>query len=66
MVSMAGKDLRERIKAWADRVGEKQALKTLVLADIGPSTAEKLVKGTYESTPKKIAKTLESILAKSA
>lgn len=63
---MAGKDLTKRIKAWADRVGEKQALKTLVLADIGPSTAEKLVKGTYESTPKKIAKTLEGILAKSA
>lgn len=63
---MAGKELNKRIKAWADQVGEKQALKTLVTADIGPSTAEKLVKGTYKSTPKKIAKTLEAILAKAS
>lgn len=60
---MNDNELTKRVKEWADRVGEKQALKELVTADIGPSTAEKLVKGTYESTPKKIAKTLEAVLA---
>lgn len=61
---MSTSELTKRVKAWADRIGEKQALKELVTADIGPSTAEKLVRGTYVSTPKKIAKTLEAILSK--
>ncbi len=64
MIHMNGNELTKRIKKWADRIGEKQALKELVAADLGPSTAEKLVRGTYESTPKRIRKTLEAILAK--
>jgi len=39
------------VRKWALKIGTHEARKRLVLRDISPTTAEKMVTGTYPSTP---------------
>lgn len=49
---MNNASLKSRIEVWAQKVGPKQVQVALVTAGVGVSTAEKLVAGRYDSTPK--------------
>jgi hypothetical protein len=64
---MDGNQLKKRIYRWAKEVGIRRARIELVGAGVGFSTAEKLIAGTYGSTPKtRVAEALESLLARKA
>lgn len=49
------KDLKTKIKDWADKYGHGPAIVKLINAGISPSTAQKLVSGCYDSELKRLS-----------
>jgi len=40
------------VKAWVEKVGRKEALRRLVIQEVPPVTADKIISGRYSSTPR--------------
>lgn len=53
------------VTLWVEKVGKKEALRRLVIQEVPPVTAEKIVSGRYVSTPRDLlAKVLREEMAK--
>lgn len=52
LMCMNSEDLKNAIKAWANKVGHKEAIKILVIADVSVSMAQQLVSGRYKGHPR--------------
>jgi hypothetical protein len=42
----------ELVKLWVEKVGRKEALRRLVIQEVPPVTADKIIAGRYSSTPR--------------
>lgn len=62
---MTDKKWQKLITDLSGLVGKSEALRLLVLANISPSTAEKMLRGAYKCAPRqKMIGTLENVLKK--
>lgn len=53
------------VRAWVEKVGRKDALRRLVIQEVPPVTADKIISGRYSSTPRDLlAKVLLEEMAK--
>lgn len=60
-----GKRLLGMVSGWAAKIGDKEAMKRLIVRGVGLATSEKIVHGRYHSTPKSLLSTiLEEELSK--
>lgn len=48
---MSGEEIKAKVAKWSDEIGIRKARVELQNAGLGFSTADKLCKGEYESTP---------------
>ncbi len=51
------------VKAWVGKIGNKQALRRLVIQGVSPVTSDKIVHGRYPSNPRDL---LAKVLLKEA
>lgn len=49
---MTGRELKTLVPVWSKQIGVDEAKKKLVMADVKFSTAEALIRGSYNAVPK--------------
>jgi hypothetical protein len=53
MYVMSDEELLTKFKAYRDRVGKAKALSGLTARDVGPTTADRLVRDDYKGKPRR-------------